>query len=149
MIEITHRKPASLRCGGETKEDASGVVLEGATRGDIAWSEFEPYDGGLVLPASAFPEHRRSYSQWAVQYLDAVLAREPSFACLGLHEWAMVYRDPNVRHPILDLAATAIEPGHAVPNHLHDNCPSCEAVLALGRLRNCVEWTLAPGWRRP
>ena len=50
---------------------------------------------------------------------------------------------------VLDLAATAIEPGHAVPNHLHDNCPSCEAALALGRLRNCIEWTSAPGWRRP
>src|SRR5262249_33862871 len=24
---------------------------------------------------------------------------EASFACGGLHEWAMVYRDPSVRHP--------------------------------------------------
>jgi hypothetical protein len=29
--------------------------------------------------------------------------REPSFACFGLHEWAMVYRDPNVRHPYVPL----------------------------------------------
>lgn len=80
-----------------------GVVLEGATRADIAWSEFVEVDGGLTLPAGAFPEHRVSYLGWAVPYLEAVHAREPSFACLGLHEWAMVYRDPNVRHPYVPL----------------------------------------------
>ncbi len=40
-----------------------------------------------------------AYLQWAVEYLEATLTREPSFACMGLHEWAMVFRDPNVRHP--------------------------------------------------
>ncbi len=80
-----------------------GVHLEGATRDDIAWSEFVASDSGLSLPASAFPEHRVPYLRWAVAYLEAVLAREPSFACLGLHEWAMVYRDPAVRHPYVPL----------------------------------------------
>lgn len=80
-----------------------GVILERATRADVAWSEFVEVDGGLTLPASAFPEHRVSYLRWAVEYLEAVLAREPAFACLGLHEWAMVYRDPNVRHPYVPL----------------------------------------------
>ena len=78
-------------------------VVEGATRDDIAWGEFEPTADGLTLSAVSFPEHRISYLRWAVQYLDAVLTREPSFACLGLHEWAMVYRDPNVRHPYVPL----------------------------------------------
>jgi hypothetical protein len=80
-----------------------GVLLEGASRDDIAWSEFVPTDNGLTLPVAAFPEHRVSYLRWAVSYLEAVLAREPSFGCLGLHEWAMVYRDPNVRHPYVPL----------------------------------------------
>jgi hypothetical protein len=79
------------------------VVLEGATAADVDWSEFVPCAGGLVLPAAAFPAHRVSYLRWAVPYLEATLAREPSFACLGLHEWAMVYRDPNVRHPYVPL----------------------------------------------
>jgi hypothetical protein len=81
----------------------AGVLLDGATRSDIPWSEFVPCDGGLVLPVSAFPGHRVSYLRWAVQYLEAVLVREPSFACMGLHEWAMVYRNPNVRHPYVPL----------------------------------------------
>ncbi len=80
-----------------------GVLLEGATRDDIAWPEFTPTDSGLSLPASAFPEHRISYLSWAVNYLAAVLEREPSFACMGMHEWAMVYHDPNVRHPYVPL----------------------------------------------
>ena len=80
-----------------------GVALEGATRDDIAWLEFVPTENGLTLLAEAFPEHRRSYLQWAVSYLEAVLTREPSFGCMGLHEWAMVYRDPNVRHPYVPL----------------------------------------------
>lgn len=76
-----------------------GVTLADATRDSIAWLEFEARDNGLSLTAAAFPEQRISYLRWAVQYLEAVLNREPSFACSGLHEWAMVYRDPNVRHP--------------------------------------------------
>jgi hypothetical protein len=76
-----------------------GLTLEDATRRDVLWSEFELSGSGLTLSASAFPEHRLSYLRWAVQYLEATLHREPSFACSGLHEWAMVYRDPNVRHP--------------------------------------------------
>lgn len=81
----------------------SGVHLDGATREDVAWGEFVLSDSGLSLPAEAFPAHRVSYLEWAVTYLEAVQAREPSFACLGLHEWAMVYRDPNVRHPYIPL----------------------------------------------
>ncbi|MBN9117633.1 MAG: 3-methyladenine DNA glycosylase [Planctomycetes bacterium] len=85
------------------------VLLEGATRDDVAWAEFEATDGGLVLRAETFPAHRVSYLRWAVGYLDAVLAREPSFACMGLHEWAMVYKDPNVRHPYVPLRLSRAE----------------------------------------
>jgi hypothetical protein len=80
-----------------------GVVLEGATPADVNWSEFVPCDAGLILHASAFPTHRREYLCWAVGYLEATAARESSFGCLGLHEWAMVYREPNVRHPYVPM----------------------------------------------
>jgi hypothetical protein len=79
------------------------VVLEYATPADVGWADFVPCDGGSVLLPSAFPSHRVPYLRWAVEYLEATLAREPSFACLGLHEWAMVYRDPDVRHPYVPL----------------------------------------------
>ena len=55
--------------------------------------------------SSAFPEHRVSYLRWAVKATSqAMLAREPSFGCLGLPSngrWS--YRDPNVRHPYVPL----------------------------------------------
>lgn len=85
------------------------VLLVGATRADTAWNEFVPADGGLVLPAAAFPAQRVEYLRWATDYLAAVAGREPSFACLGLHEWAMVYRDPNVRHPYVPLRLSRAE----------------------------------------
>jgi hypothetical protein len=86
-----------------------GVHLDSATREEIAWSEFIASDTGLSLPVGAFPAHRVPYLEWAVAYLEAVQAREPSFACLGLHEWAMVYRDPNVRHPYVPLRLSHAE----------------------------------------
>lgn len=80
-----------------------GVVLEDAEPDDVPWTEFMPIDGGLTLPASAFPSHRLTYLLWAASYLRATRDREPAFNCLGLHEWAMVFRDPNVRHPYVPL----------------------------------------------
>ena len=80
-----------------------GVLLEGATRAEIEWPEFEERGGGLILSPSAFPPQRISYLEWAVRHLEATASREPNFACFGLHEWAMVYRDPDVRHPYVPL----------------------------------------------
>ncbi len=93
------------------------VPLPGATPADVGGAEFVETEGGLVLPAAAFPEHRVSYLRWAVDYLGAVLAREPSFVCLGLHEWAMVYRDPNVRHPSVPLRLSRAETDAVVEAH--------------------------------
>ena len=45
---------------------------------------------------------------------------------------------------VLDLAATGLDGRHAAPGQIHDNCPSCDAAFALGRIRNSVEWTSAP-----
>jgi hypothetical protein len=81
----------------------SNARLEDGEFFEIEWSEFSAVDGGLMLVPASFPQHRVPYLQWAVGYLEATRAREPAFACLGLHEWAMVYRDPNVRHPDLPL----------------------------------------------
>ncbi len=76
-----------------------GVRLEGATAADLDWRRwFRPCDGGWVLPANEFPQHRLPFLRWAVNYLETTGAREPSFGCFGLHEWAMVYRDENLRH---------------------------------------------------
>jgi hypothetical protein len=74
------------------------VLLEGARSGDLPWVEFVEVDGGLILPSDSFPEHRRSFVRWAREYLEGIAARPPLYGCFGLHEWAMVYRAPEVRH---------------------------------------------------
>ncbi len=38
-------------------------------------------------------------ARWALQYLEGIAVRPPLFGCFGLHEWAMVYRTADVRHP--------------------------------------------------
>ena len=68
-------------------------VAVGAGAGDLDWPEsYGPVAGGVALDPARFPERRGSYLRWAVAFLRAVSAREPHFACFGLHEWAMVYR---------------------------------------------------------
>ena len=74
------------------------VFLEGARAGDLPWIEFVPADGGMVLSSADFPERRRSFVRWAINYLEGIAARPPLFGCFGLHEWAMVYKAPEVRH---------------------------------------------------
>ena len=44
-------------------------------------------------------EHKRGSAEATVRLLRATGGREANFGCFGLHEWAMVYRDPRTRHP--------------------------------------------------
>lgn len=85
------------------------VVLNDAKTEDVLWREFVAWDNGVVLPASAFPAHRVPYLLWAVEFLRETRDREPTFACMGLHEWAMVYRDPTIRHPYVPLRLSRSE----------------------------------------
>ena len=57
-----------------------------------------PTHRGFMLAAHAVRPHHRAQLTWTKQLCSAVLHREPRFACHGLHEWAMVYRSPDIRH---------------------------------------------------
>jgi hypothetical protein len=85
------------------------VLLEGATRREIPWPDFVKTDSGLSLSGAAFPEHRLGYLDWAIRYFETIHDREPSFGCMGLHEWAMIFRDPAVRHPQVPLRLSRAE----------------------------------------
>jgi hypothetical protein len=75
------------------------VVLEGATLADSDWPNlFQTCAGGIELSTRAFPDSRRSYLRWAMQYLHNTQQREPVFGCFGRHEWAMVYQSQEIRH---------------------------------------------------
>jgi hypothetical protein len=66
----------------------------------------EVADGVRVAP---FPATRLDYLRWATHFLETTSTRPPAFACLGLHEWAMVYRSPELRHPQMSLRLPAGE----------------------------------------
>ncbi|MCE9533767.1 MAG: 3-methyladenine DNA glycosylase [Planctomycetes bacterium] len=85
------------------------VLLEDAVPGEIEWRDFVPTVGGLILRADSFPDRRVKFLRWALGYLEGIANRLPAFACFGLHEWAMVYRAPEVRHTTTPLRLSAEE----------------------------------------
>lgn len=94
LFEYYSFRPAQLR----RWTPGPDVLLESARPVDVPWNEFVATNDGFVLPAASFPERRRSFLHWALDYLVGIAARPPLFGCFGLHEWAMVYRTPEVRH---------------------------------------------------
>jgi hypothetical protein len=46
---------------------------------------------------------------------------------------------------VVDLAAATIVGRHGSSGE-HGDCPGCLHSLALGRVRNAIEWTSAPRW---
>ena len=76
-----------------------GLVLAGdAARLFLDDPAYRETGDGITL--GALPEKRRSYVAWLRGLLAAVLDRPAHFACFGMHEWAMVYRQTpdEVRH---------------------------------------------------
>lgn len=87
-------RPASLR----TWSPGWGIVLQEANETDAPGLQAIP--GGAVLPAHTLPERRRAGLMWVIDLLESMDSRPPVFSCHGLHEWAMVYRCPETRHPL-------------------------------------------------
>jgi hypothetical protein len=77
------------------------VVLQGAAaREFLRWPEYHEVDGGVALNCAALEPRRRESVAWMLRLLRTTAERPPQFACFGLHEWAMVYRQTpdQVRH---------------------------------------------------
>jgi hypothetical protein len=50
-------------------------------------------------PPADLSEAKRPQAEATLRLLRATAGREGNFGCFGLHEWAMVYRDDDTRHP--------------------------------------------------
>ena len=76
------------------------VLLGDAARDYLRWPEYHERDGGVALNVSAFDPARRDTLTWLSNLLRVTAERPPQFACFGLHEWAMVYRQTpdELRH---------------------------------------------------
>ncbi|GAA2729005.1 hypothetical protein CAE01nite_34610 [Cellulomonas aerilata] len=77
-----------------------GVVLAGSPD-DLAahasWRWYRAVDGGVALDAEGFLAERRSTVEHVRTLLAGTASRPAHVGCLGLHEWAMVYRQDDTR----------------------------------------------------
>jgi hypothetical protein len=66
---------------------------------------YQEVPGGVVLDEAEFGASRVRTTRFIRDLLAATAARAPRLSCFGLHEWAMVYRQPaqDVRHAQLPL----------------------------------------------
>ncbi len=76
-----------------------GVALEGADDRDV-WAFYRYADGAADLDLTAFLAARSETVRFVHELLRATAARPAHLGCLGLHEWAMVYRQTpgQMRH---------------------------------------------------
>jgi hypothetical protein len=84
------------------------MLLGAAARAYLQWPQYhevkggpgsDPVEGVMLNPATFAPQRRDSLA-WMLALLRNTAERPPQFACYGLHEWAMVYRQTadEVRH---------------------------------------------------
>ena len=92
-----------------------GVRLEEAT----AYGDRRGYvvaEGTASLDPAEI-ERRADSIRWIRRLLASTLDRQPQFGCFGLHEWAMVYRTPDVRHASWPLRLGAEGTDQVVESH--------------------------------
>jgi hypothetical protein len=74
------------------------VVLAGPSAlSYLDWAGYVEVPGGVALGPGAV---RRDSVEFVRTLLRATESRTPRLACFGLHEWAMVYRSDETRHPV-------------------------------------------------
>ncbi len=92
----SHR-PAHL----ERWHPGPGVTLAGESARDyLRWPAYVPTADGVTLDLDSVPDTRVRTARFIHSLLSATATRAPRLGCFGLHEWAMVYRQPEgeIRH---------------------------------------------------
>lgn len=93
-------RPAQLRrwhpgVGTGLAPDAAGAAPHGQWR----WYAADA-DGVVRLDVAAYLADRSESVRFIHRLLTAIASRPAFTGCLGMHEWAMVYRQPARRHPL-------------------------------------------------
>jgi hypothetical protein len=92
-------KPALLRHW----HPGAGVDLEGAASTPVAgrrWYVSGSAAGSMRVDARGFLTDKALLVRGVEAILRASIDRDAAFGCFGLHEWAMVYREGEHRHPV-------------------------------------------------
>ncbi|HWA87879.1 MAG TPA: 3-methyladenine DNA glycosylase [Opitutus sp.] len=88
------------------------VLLAGErAREFLRWPEYRETAGGVIADVGALSASRREFAGWLRELLTGMRERPAFFGCFGLHEWAMVYRQPadELRHHAWPLRFPAAE----------------------------------------
>jgi hypothetical protein len=73
----------------------------GADPPQAGWKWYRTFpDGVVTLDTKAFLQARGESVRYIHGLLTATASRPVFTGCFGLHEWAMVYRQPELRHPL-------------------------------------------------
>ncbi|MFJ4225393.1 3-methyladenine DNA glycosylase [Microbacterium sp. NPDC089695] len=90
-------KPAQLR----RWHPGAGVELADAVE-RRAWRWYSPGEtvDGAVPDAAVFAAEKPALADLVERMLRRTASRPAQFGCFGLHEWAMVYRAEENRHPV-------------------------------------------------
>ncbi len=76
-----------------------GVTLDGEEADAfLRWRDFARTEAGVALDSLRLTERIRQTAAWIGELLRRCRERDGHFGCHGLHEWAMVYETPEVRH---------------------------------------------------
>lgn len=90
-------KPSQLR----RWHPGAGVILEDAAeRREWRWYSLGPQADQVFPDAPAFAAEKPQQATLIERMLRRTAARPGRFGCFGLHEWAMVYRTDETRHPV-------------------------------------------------
>jgi hypothetical protein len=92
-------KPSTMR----RWHPGEGVeLMDAATSPRAQWRWYRPgaAAGSIVVDGGGFRAERGALAANIATIVRATYARTPGFGCFGLHEWAMVYRRREHRHPV-------------------------------------------------
>lgn len=97
LFDYYSLRPAQLR----RWHPGIGVVLAGpAATARLEWKWYAETPDGVAVDVPGFVEQRADSIEWIRGLLGATAGRAPRLTCFGMHEWAMVYRQPaeEIRH---------------------------------------------------
>ncbi|MFJ6679518.1 3-methyladenine DNA glycosylase [Microbacterium sp. NPDC091382] len=75
-------------------------LADAADAPHIAWRWYRVDRDAVIADAEAFLTEKVPLVRAIRGILSSTLGRTGSYGCFGLHEWAMVYRDGDTRHPV-------------------------------------------------
>lgn len=90
-------KPALLRRWHPGRDVA---LDDAADAPHAAWRWYRAEGGVVGADTEAFLTEKRPLVRAIRGILAGALGRTASYGCFGMHEWAMVYRDRDTRHPV-------------------------------------------------